>query len=52
MNVKKIIGLFGVISCVLLLVLVGAQVITWRFFWFVIILLAAFAYWILPGMSE
>lgn len=52
MNLKKILGLIGVIACVLLLVLVGFQVITWRLFWMLIILIAGFAYFVLPRMRE
>ena len=52
MRLKKILGLVGVIICVLLLVLVGIGAITWRLFWFAIILVAGFAYFLLPKMSE
>ncbi len=52
MNLKKTLGLIGVIVCVLLLVLVGFQVITWRLFWMLIILIAGFAYFVLPRMRE
>jgi hypothetical protein len=51
-NLKKVLGLVGVILCVLLLVLVGMNRITWRLFWISIILLAGFAYFVLPGMRE
>ncbi len=49
---KKLAGLAGVILCVLLLILVGIQAITWRLFWAAIILIAGFAYFILPKMAE
>ncbi len=52
MQFKKLLGLIGVICCVLLLVLVGVQFITWRVFWFFIILLAGFAYFVLPRMKD
>lgn len=52
LNLKKTLGLIGVIVCVLLLVLVGFQVITWRLFWMLIILIAGFAYFVLPRMRE
>ncbi|HLF55160.1 MAG TPA: hypothetical protein VI612_05580 [Candidatus Nanoarchaeia archaeon] len=52
MNLKKTLGLIGVIVCVLLLVLAGIQVITWRLFWMLIILIAGFAYFVLPRMKE
>jgi len=52
MNLKKILGLIGVILCVLLLVLVGIRAITWRLFWIVLIIIAGFAYLVLPKMKE
>jgi len=52
MNFKKVLGLVGVIACVLLLVLVGIRFITWRLFWVLIILIAGFAYFVLPKMNE
>jgi len=52
MNLKKILGLIGVIICVTLLVLVGVRFITWRLFWFAIILMAGFAYFVLPKMKD
>ena len=51
-TVKKGLGLAGVVVCVLLLVLGAAGVITWRLFWIAIILLAGFAYFLLPGMED
>ncbi len=52
MNLKKVLGLVGVILCVLLLVLVGIQAITWRLFWIVLIILAGFAYFVIPKMED
>ena len=51
-SIKKLAGLAGVIVCVLLLVLIGIGAITWRLFWALIILIAGFAYFILPRMHE
>jgi flagellar motor component MotA len=52
MNLKKVLGLVGVIACVLLLVLIGIGAITWRLFWVLIIFIAGFAYFVLPKMKE
>ena len=52
MNLKKTLGLVGVILCVLLLVLVGINRITWRLFWIILIIVAGFAYFVLPRMKE
>ncbi len=51
-NLKKVLGLVGVIVCILLLVLVGIGAITWRLFWIVLIIVAGFAYFLLPRMRE
>lgn len=52
LSIKKILGLAGVIICILLLILIGIGAITWRLFWALIILIAGFAYFILPRMNE
>ena len=52
MNKKKILGLAGIIICVLLLALVAFRIITWGLFWIAIILMAGFAYFVLPKMEE
>jgi len=52
MNLKKTLGLVGVVCCVLLLVLVGIRFITWRSFWILILLMAGFAYFVLPKMKD
>lgn len=52
MNLKQTLGLVGVILCVLLLVLVGIRAITWSLFWIVLIIIAGFAYLVLPKMKE
>ncbi len=52
MNFKKILGLAGVIICVLMLSLVAFRLITWTLFWIVIILMAGFAYFVLPKIEE
>ncbi len=49
---KKALGLVGVVICVLLLTLLGVGFITWRLFWIIIILIAGFAYFVLPRMKE
>lgn len=49
---KKILGAVGVVICLLLLVLVGVGVISWSLFWMAIILLAGFAYILLPMMED
>jgi hypothetical protein len=51
-TLKKALGLAGVIVCVLLLIAIGANLITWRLFWVLIILIAGFAYFLLPRMPE
>jgi len=51
-NLKKVLGLIGVILCVLLLVLVGINAITWRLFWVILIIIGGFAYFLLPKMEE
>ena len=52
MNLKKFAGLIGIIACVLLLVLVGFTVISWRLFWMGTILVAGYAYFIVPKIKE
>ncbi|GEM_PF-3434151 len=52
MNLKKILGLIGIIICVLLLTLVAFRIVSWTLFWIIIILLAGFAYFILPRMED
>jgi len=49
---KKLLGLAGIIVCVLLLILVGIQAITWKLFWAVLIMIGGFAYFLLPRMPE
>lgn len=49
---KKIVGGVGAALCIILLTAAAAGFISWRFFWYGIIPLAAFAYWILPYFSE
>ncbi len=49
---KKILGAVGVVVCLLLLILVGIQVITWGLFWLILILIAGFAYFLLPRMED
>jgi membrane-bound ClpP family serine protease len=49
---KKLAGIAGIILCVLLLILVGINAITWRLFWAAIIIIAGFAWFVLPKMSE
>ncbi len=51
-TLAKVLGLLGTVVCVLLLVLVGIQAITWRLFWVVLILIGGFAYFVLPRMRE
>lgn len=51
-TLKKGLGLAGVIVCILLLIAIGINLITWRLFWALIILIAGFAYFVLPRMSE
>ena len=51
-TVAKVLGLIGIVFCVLLLVLVGIVVISWRLFWIAIILIAGFAYFILPKIKN
>ena len=51
-SLKKVSGLVGVIVCVLLLVLVGMNLITWRLFWIILIIIAGFAYFLLPRMED
>ncbi|MEM3154840.1 MAG: hypothetical protein QW165_04740 [Candidatus Woesearchaeota archaeon] len=52
LTVKKALGIVGVVVCVLLLFLVGIGAITWRLFWALIILIAGFAWFVLPRMRE
>lgn len=52
MNLKKALGLIGVVCAVSLLVLVGFRVITWQLFWLGTTLLAGFAWWVLPKLPE
>ncbi len=52
MKIKKILGLIGIIACVLLLILTAFRIISWTYFWIGIILIAIFAYWILPKMKN
>jgi hypothetical protein len=49
---KKLAGIAGIVLCVFLLILVGISAITWRLFWVAIILVAGFAWFVLPKMSE
>ncbi len=51
-TLKKALGLAGVIVCILLLIAVGIRIITWRLFWALIILVAGFAWFVLPKMAE
>ena len=51
-TLKKVSGLVGVIVCVLLLVLIGMSLITWRLFWIILIIIAGFAYFLLPRMED
>ena len=51
-NLKKVLGLIGVIACLLLLILVGVRVIAWSVFWLFIIALAGFAWFVLPKMED
>ena len=51
-SLKKVSGLVGVIVCVLLLVLIGMSLITWRLFWIILIIIAGFAYFLLPRMED
>ncbi len=51
-TLKKGLGLVGIIVCVILLVLVGAGFITWRLFWFLLIVIGGFAYFVLPKMGD
>ncbi len=52
LTLKKGVGLVGIGICVLLLILIGAGLITWRLFWFLLILIGGFAYFLLPKMKE
>lgn len=52
MSLKKALGLIGIVISVLLLIFAGAGVITLRFFWLGLILLAALAYVIIPRLSD
>jgi len=52
MNTKKILGAIGIALCVFLLSLVAFRVITWTLFWMGILLLAGFAYFVLPKMEN
>ena len=52
MKLAKVLGLVGIVACVLLLVFVAAGIITWRLFWMLIIVVAIFAYFIIPNMSS
>jgi len=51
-DAAKVLALIGVVGCVLLLLLVGMQVISWKMFWIVTILIAGFAYFVLPKMRK
>lgn len=51
MNFKKIIGLFGIVIAVSLLVLAGLRFISWLHFWVGMALIAAFAYLVLPRIE-
>ncbi|HLC32621.1 MAG TPA: hypothetical protein VJJ82_02245 [Candidatus Nanoarchaeia archaeon] len=50
--IKKIVGGICAAICVLMLILVAAQVITWKLFWMAMILLSAVAYLVLPKMKD
>lgn len=52
MNIKKVLGLVGVVICVSLLILVGIRIISWSLFWMILIAVAGFAYFVLPRMSD
>ena len=51
-KLKKSLGIGGVVICVLLLILVGVRVIDWSLFWVFTILMAGFAYFVLPKMKD
>lgn len=52
MSFKKALGIIGIVTAVLLLILAGLNVITLRFFWLGLILLAALAYVIIPRLPD
>ena len=52
MILKKALGVVGIVLCVSLLLLVALNLITWRLFWMGIILLAGFAWFVLPNLFE
>ncbi|MBW2970051.1 hypothetical protein KY309_01200 [Candidatus Woesearchaeota archaeon] len=49
---KKILGIIGIAICAILLLSVAFRLITWSLFWIGILLLAGFAYFVLPRMKE
>jgi hypothetical protein len=52
MNKKKFLAIIGIILAVGGMILAAANVITWRLFWIIAILVAGFAYFLLPRMSD
>jgi len=52
MNFKKIIGFCGILIAVALLAFAGLRFISWLHFWAGMILLGAFAYFVLPRIES
>ena len=52
MRFIELISLVLIIVTITLAVLGAAQIITWRTFWVITLLIGAFAYWGLPKMQE
>jgi len=51
MNLKKSLGVTGIIAAVLLLFLVGTRAINWSTFWICTAVIAGFAWFVLPKMK-
>lgn len=49
---KKILGITGIALCVLLILSAAFRIITWSLFWIGILIMAGFAYFVLPRMKD